>query len=120
MKDMDKVRNPYGGAAYLSYLTGKDIIPSGIYVPDRQKQLLEEKGKIIEADFDLRELLIGHYKLNKLKKNLYVMNFGKPRNYSETKAGDKKARIMELRDIVSYDCNRLSEEARLAYEYKTN
>jgi len=114
MKDMGKLETPYGGAAYLSKLTGKDIIPIGIFVPEEQRQFLEEKGNF--HDFKPLDLLKKHYKINKLGKTLYVINVGKSRNISEIRTGNTKQKIIELTDILQDDSQRLSEKTRIAYE----
>lgn len=114
MKDLDKLDTPYDGAAYLSFLTNKDIIPMGIFVPEKQRQLLEER--LCFSNLDPSGFLNDYNKINKRKKIPWCLKIGKPVNGSIAKSENKKRNRKELTDYLSNDCNRLAEEARIAYE----
>jgi len=109
VKDLDKSQTPYSGATYLAYLTGKDIIPLGIFVPKKQKQFLEENASL--SNFHIINFLKKYYRLNKIKRIPYYINIGKPVDISTVKSENKKQMIRELTDYIMEECYRLAKEA---------
>jgi len=87
----------YGGSVLLSSITGKKIVPIGIFIPEKDSEFLNKIGGL--RSLSLTTFIKGYYKRDKIEKIEYCINIGCPVSAPIIEENKQKRR-MKLEEIT--------------------